>query len=223
MCGRFTLTVDRDDLIEQFALDLFPEEFSLRFNVSPTQPILSAVQSKEGRRAGYMKWGLVPYWVKDIKKWKPLINARSETIDEKASFKHLLQKRRCIVFADSFYEWKKTEAGEKIPYRIYLKNKKPFAFAGLWDRHNQGQVQTVTCTVLTTEANDVVKEVHDRMPVIFTDEHAIHQWLNVHEYTYKEVEELLKPLDSSFMDKYIVSSVVNSSKTDDQRCIEPMI
>ena len=106
MCGRFTLTVGPDDLIDEFQLELFPEDYQPSYNIAPTQQVLTAIHSKDGRRAGYMKWGLIPFWVKDPQKWKPIINARAETLEEKASFKHLLDRRRSILLADSFYEWK---------------------------------------------------------------------------------------------------------------------
>lgn len=222
MCGRFTLTVHPEELMEQFSLDLFPDDFQFRYNIAPTQPILTAVQKDGKRRAGYIHWGLVPSWVKEPKNWKPLINARSETVHEKASFKHLLNKRRCIIFADSFYEWKKSKDGHKIPYRIFLKSKKPFAFAGLWDRNHSNR-HPITCTILTTKANHIIQEVHDRMPVIFTDEVAIQKWLNVEEHPFDELTSLMAPIESEWMEKYVVSSIVNNTRNDNEKCIEPIV
>ena len=145
MCGRFTLTASREELIERFQLDLFPVDYMPSYNVAPSQQVLTAVQAQDRRRAGFLKWGLVPFWVKDPKQWKPLINARAESLHEKASFKHLLAKRRCIIFADSFYEWN-SRGGKRVPFRILLKEERPFAFAGLWDRNQHGDRVLTTCT-----------------------------------------------------------------------------
>lgn len=220
MCGRFTLTVSKEELMDQFQLDFFPDDFIPSYNVAPSQNVLSAVQAPNGRRAGFIKWGLVPFWVKDPKKWKPLINARAETLHEKPSFKHLLAKRRCVIFADSFYEWKSRD-GKRTPYRILLKEERPFAFAGLWDRNQHGEQVVTTCTIITTEPNDKVANVHDRMPVILQDD-GIEQWLNTERFTYNEVRGLLKPYSGDAMTLYPVSTIVNSPKNNSAECIVPI-
>lgn len=211
MCGRFTLTVEKEQLIDAFQLEFFPEEYEPSYNISPSQQVLAAVHTDAGRRAGYLKWGLVPFWVKDTKKWKPLINARSESVAEKASFKHLVNKRRCIIFADSFYEWK-TEEGRKTPYRILTKSEKPFAFAALWDRNRTETSDIVTCTILTTSANELVKDVHDRMPVILDNEEAVEVWLNVDEYNFNDAKEVMDPYPANKQKLYPVSTLVNSPR-----------
>lgn len=220
MCGRFTLTANREELIERFQLDLFPVDYMPSYNVAPSQQVLTAVQAQDRRRAGFLKWGLVPFWVKDPKKWKPLINARAESLHEKASFKHLLAKRRCIIFADSFYEWN-SRGGKRVPFRILLKEERPFAFAGLWDRNQHGDRVLTTCTIITTEANEKVSTVHDRMPVILQDD-AIERWLDTERFNYDEVRDLLRPFPADRMTLYRVSTLVNSPKNNDPECIMPV-
>jgi putative SOS response-associated peptidase YedK len=221
MCGRFTLTVNEQQLIDSFQLEFFPDEYEPSFNIAPSQPVLAAVDSESGRRAGFLKWGLIPNWVKDPKAWKPLINAKSETLTEKASFKQLLNKKRCIIFADSFYEWKK-ENGKKIPHRIMTKDERPIAFAGLWDRNRVGDKEMVTCTILTTSANEAVKDVHDRMPVILNGEEAVEMWLNTNQFSFNEAKEVMQPYPVEEQKLYIVSELVNSPKNNVPDCIRPI-
>ncbi|RDI43074.1 SOS response-associated peptidase [Falsibacillus pallidus] len=213
MCGRYTLNASKEDLIEQFLLDDFPELFEPSYNIAPTQNVLGAVQKKNERKAGYIKWGLVPYWVKDMKKWKPLINARAESIEEKPSYNKLLEKRRMIILADSFYEWS-TIDGSKQPYRIQLKEKRPFAFAALWDRNNED----TTCTIITTEANEDMAGIHERMPVILKDDSAIHHWLS--DSPFHDVKHLLIPIEDGSLTNYAVSSLVNSTRNVSKECIK---
>lgn len=221
MCGRFTLTVEPFELMDGFQLELFPEDYQPSFNIAPSHNILAAVQSNSGRKAGFLKWGLVPYWVKESKQWKPLINARAETIAEKASFRHLLNQKRCIIFADSFYEWKAV-GGQKSPYRIMRRDDKPFAFAGLWDRNSNSPKSQVTCTIITTDANPMVQNVHDRMPVILESASAIEAWINVKEASFQEAQSYIKPLPEELMKLYEVSSLVNSPISNGIECIQPI-
>ena len=219
MCGRFTLTADAEQLMALFQLSFFPEEYVPRFNISPSQQVLSAVKAAEGYKAGYLKWGLVPFWVKDAKKWKPLINARAESLEEKASFKHLLDKRRCIIFADGYYEWKE-EGGKKRPYRIVKQDGKPFAFAGLWDKNDGEAGGLPTCTIITVPANGELGEIHDRMPAIFTVREEIAAWLDKSK-PFPEVRPLLKTAPENLFYAYEVSPAVNSPKNESEACIRP--
>lgn len=221
MCGRFTLTADIRELVEAFGLDEFPGGVVPSYNIAPTQPVLAAVFSGGKRRAGRIRWGLVPFWVKYVKKWKPLINARSESLHERASFKHLVNKRRCIIFADSFYEWK-AENGKKTPYRVLLKSEKPFAFAALWDRNTAGGEELTTCTIITTDANPKIKPIHERMPVILDGNAAVEMWLNMDQYPYHEARKVLRPLPEVQVKAYAVSDYVNSAKNNDSECIRPV-
>jgi putative SOS response-associated peptidase YedK len=221
MCGRFTLTVPYEELIEQFLIDEVVDEWGPRFNVAPSQMVLSLISSKGKRRAGPIQWGLVPFWVKDQRKWKRLINARSESLEEKSSFKHLLDKRRTAILADSFYEWERRD-GKKQPYRFMMKDKEPFAFAGLWDKQEGEGTQLVSSTIITTAANDLVSPVHDRMPVILKGEESINRWLSTGETSFSEVKDLLRPYPSEEMTKYKVSQEVNSPRNDFEACVEPL-
>jgi putative SOS response-associated peptidase YedK len=221
LCGRFTLTVPFEEVKEQFLIDEVVNEWEPRFNVAPSQIVLSLISSGGKRKAGPIQWGLVPFWVKDERTWKPLINARSESLDEKASFKHLLNKRRTAILADSFYEWERKD-GKKQPHRFMLKNKEPFAFAGLWDRKENDDSSVVSATIITTTANELVSPVHDRMPVILKGEDSISKWLSTGEYRFSEIKHLLKPISAEEMTVYKVSEEVNSPKNDFQSCVEPL-
>jgi putative SOS response-associated peptidase YedK len=221
MCGRFTLHTSLEELLEYFNIASMDDmEMAYRYNIAPSQDILAIVQGKEGNRAGFLKWGLVPSWAKDPKMGYNMINARAESIHEKPSFKKLIRRRRCIIAADGFYEWKK-EGSQKQPYYIRMKNQQLFSFAGLWDRwEHDGKILT-TCTVITTKANDCMESIHDRMPVILTRE-AESIWLD----RSVEDEALLKPLlipyDAKEMEAFPVSSRVNHAKVDAADMIQPI-
>ncbi|WP_409251092.1 SOS response-associated peptidase [Bacillus sp. SCS-153A] len=221
MCGRYTLTTPYEELMEQFLIDEVVDEWGPRFNVAPSQMVFSVIANKGKRRAGPIQWGLVPFWVKDPRKWKPLINARSESLEEKASFKHLLNKRRTAILADSFFEWERKD-GKKQPYRFMLKDKEPFAFAGLWDKQDSGGSVVVSSTIITTDANELVSPVHDRMPVILKGEENINKWLSTSEFEFNDVRDLLKPFPADLMTKYRVSQEVNSPRNDFEACVESL-
>lgn len=167
MCGRFTLTVDPADLQDTFGDYVFPSQFAPRFNISPTQPVL-AIPNDGKNKADFFMWGLIPSWAKDPTIGSRLINARGETLAEKPSFRGSFKYKRCLILADGFYEWK-TQPGSKIktPYFIYMKDRKPFVFAGLWDTWNSPDGSSVrSCTIITTEPNELMSTLHNRMPVI---------------------------------------------------------
>ncbi|MFI8687504.1 SOS response-associated peptidase [Rossellomorea sp. NPDC077527] len=216
MCGRFSLTTPLEELVKQYLIDEFVEEWQPRYNIAPSQSVLSLISHKGKRRAGEITWGLVPNWA-NRSKWKPLINARSETLLDKPSFKSLVHSKRMVIFADGFYEWKKDETG-KTPIRFQLKGEEPFVFAGLWDRNGEA----TTSTILTTEANPLVSHVHERMPVMLTNREDIEKWLNTEEYSYEEASSVLKPLPDERMKGYQVSTIVNSPKNDLSECIIPI-
>ncbi|BCB04437.1 SOS response-associated peptidase [Bacillus sp. KH172YL63] len=216
MCGRYSLTTPLEELVKQYLIDEFIDEWEPRYNIAPTQKVLSLISHKGKRRAGSITWGLVPRWA-DREKWKPLINARSETLLEKASFKSLVHQNRMVIFADGFFEWKR-QKGEKIPVRFQLKNEKPFVFAGLWERNGDMH----TSTILTTEANPLVGNVHDRMPVILSEQEDIEKWLNTEAYSFEEASSILKPYRQDEMKAYEVSKAVNSPKNDSAECIVPV-
>ncbi len=218
MCGRFTLETSKE-LIES-ELKVVVEELLPNYNIAPSQKVLSIVGSREGRKAGYLKWGLVPSWAKETKIGSKMINARSETVDEKPSFKRLLTRRRCLIVADSFYEWKR-EGNQKQPYRITVNAGELFTFAGLWDRWESNEEEIVSCTILTTIPNKLMRDIHDRMPVIL-DEKAQELWLDSALEDKSTLKRLLTPYDSDKMNAFPVSSKVNNPQYNDASLIKPI-
>ena len=167
MCGRFTLTVDPAELQEAFADYRFPSQFAPRFNIAPSQPVL-AIPNDGRNAADFFVWGLIPSWSKDPSIGGRLINARGETVAEKPSFRGSFKYKRCLIPADGFYEWKLQPGTKiKIPHFIHMKDRAPFAFAGLWDEwHSPDGSSIRSCTIITTEPNALMAGIHDRMPVI---------------------------------------------------------
>ena len=212
MCGRFTLFLDAETLLEEFNLAEVPADLPPRYNIAPSMP-LAVVTSAEPRRAEWMRWGLVPSWAKDPDIGNRMINARSETLLEKPSFKNAFQRRRCLILADGFYEWKRGEGkSPSMPYYFRLTDGKPFAFAGLWESWKSPEGEDLrTCTIITCAANAVVATIHDRMPVILLPEIA-DQWLLPS--PVEKLQPLLAPLDPTRMTAYPVSREVNSPATD---------
>ncbi len=199
-----------------------------RFNVAPTQPIITIRLADSGARTLDMKrWGLIPSWSKDGTSAARMINARAETLTEKPSFKEAFEKRRCLVPADGFYEWR-MEDGKKQPFRIGMKGGDVFAFAALWESwkarqdgygYEEGDI-VETVTIITTDANDKLRPIHHRMPVILpSEEYAA--WLDPANDTSK-CQKLLKPYPVEPMAFYRVGTHVNNARNDDKRCIEPL-
>ncbi|NLP49135.1 SOS response-associated peptidase [Bacillus sp. RO1] len=219
MCGRFSLTTELHKLEERFFLENTNTlEYSISYNIAPGQPILAIVKGENKNRAGYLHWGLVPSFAKDKKIGYKMINARAETLHEKVSFRKLLERKRCIIPADGFYEWKK-QNGDKKPIRFTKTNEQPFAFAGLWDRWVTKDEEMVSCTLITTRPNKLVEDVHDRMPVILKEEYE-KDWLSRHVLTSSQLATMLQPFDAGRMKSYEVSSIVNSPKNNSPGCIE---
>lgn len=222
MCGRFTLTVNPGELQDMFNEYTFPEQFAPRFNIAPTQPVL-AISNDGKHRADFFMWGLIPSWSKDPSIANKLINARGETIAEKPSFRGSFKYKRCLIPADGFYEWKaQTDSKSKTPYFIHMKDRKPFALAGLWDEWHSPEGDTIrTCTIITTEPNDLMKTLHNRMPVILNPkDYAV--WLNTAPQTPDDLLHLIKPFLSEKMSAYPVSSMVNSPHNDRSELILPL-
>ncbi|MGD6874057.1 SOS response-associated peptidase [Sutcliffiella horikoshii] len=221
MCGRFSLTTELHKLEERFFLENAKNlEYQISYNIAPGQPILAIVKGEFKNRAGYLHWGLVPSFAKDKKIGYKMINARAETLHEKVSFRKLLERKRCIIPADGFYEWKK-QNGEKKPIRFTQSNEQPFAFAGLWDRWVTKDEEMVSCTLVTTRPNKLVEGVHDRMPVILKEEHE-KIWLSRQELTRSEISDMLQPFEADHMQAYEVSAVVNSPRNNGPECIESL-
>lgn len=219
MCGRYTLTRKEGEIAEHVAVQE-SLRFEPRYNIAPTQTV-PVVVSDGDRTLRNLRWGLIPFWSKDISIGARMINARSETLSEKPSFRKLFEGRRCLVPADGFYEWVKTGGG-KAPVRIRLATKGLFCFAGLWDswRSPDGS-ELQSFTVITTTANELLRPVHDRMPVILKEK-DFDLWLNPTERRKEALQPLLRSFQSEEMEYYPVSTLVNSPRNDDPKCIEPL-
>lgn len=219
MCGRFVQKVDLREAAKIFDAIVEGEQ-KINYNVAPRQPI--AVIMEDGKRKIVeMLWGLVPRWAKDASIANKLINARSETVAEKPSFRDSFKSRRCLIIADGFYEWQ-TKDGIKKPFYIYMKDKKPFGMAGLYDLwKDENGKEITTCTIITTEANEFMKSLHHRMPVIISPENYNH-WLDPAERDTSKIGSLMKPWDSNEMDAYEVGILVNSAGYNSAECINPL-
>lgn len=222
MCGRFTLTADPADLQEVFYWVNFGNaDISPRYNIAPTQGV--AVVANTGKnQIDFFTWGLVPKWAKDPYIGSRMINARCETLAEKPSFRSAYRYRRCLILADGFYEWQKIPGSTiKIPTLIRMMDGQPFAFAGLWeDWHSPDGSQILSTTIITTEPNELVKPIHNRMPVILPpDQYQI--WLSPGEMSPTHLDPLLRPYDTSTMEAFTVSKLVNNPKYDSPECVQP--
>jgi putative SOS response-associated peptidase YedK len=221
MCGRFTLTAEVSALQENFPWLYIPPEISPRYNIAPTQPV-AVVANDEKNKLDFFHWGLIPSWAKDAEIGNRMINARAETLAEKPSFKAAFRRRRCLILADGFYEWQKQPASKvKTPMYIRLASNKPFAFAGLWEVWNSKDGSMIlSCTIITTEPNELMQSIHNRMPVILPAE-AYQTWLEPGDQNPSLLATLLKPYPADQMVAYPVSALVNSPANDLPQCIEP--
>lgn len=221
MCGRFTITLPASILQEELGLGEMPEEWKLRFNVAPTQPI-PVVRDEKTRKVEYMYWGLIPSWAKDISIGQKLINARSETLTEKPSFRNAFQRRRCLILADGFYEWRRPagKTGPAIPFYFRRKDKRPFTFAGLWEYWTScGGDELFSTTIITCQANALIAEIHPRMPVILPEDDF---WDWIKPGTTPQLQQMLVPYDEKMMTAYEVSKMVNSGQCDNADLIKPI-
>jgi len=214
MCGRFTLTVDPADLQEAFPQYSFPAEGKPRFNIAPTQPVL-ALPNTPALAADYFTWGLIPSWAKDPSIGSRLINARAETLAEKPSFRGGYKYKRCLIFADGFYEWKAQPGTKfKIPHFIHLKSGLPFTFAGLWDAWQAPDGSLVkSCAIITTEPNELMAALHNRMPVILPPS-VYEQWLDPAPQKPETLQGLLTQYPTDEMTAHPVSTLVNRPAND---------
>jgi putative SOS response-associated peptidase YedK len=218
MCGRFTLTVDPAQIQETFSAYLFPPQFAPRYNIAPSQPVL-AIPNDERNAADFFLWGLIPMWAKDPSIASRLINARSETLAEKPSFRGSFKYKRCLILADGFYEWKAAGKKTKTPYYIYMKDRRPFAFAGLWDVWESPDGSSLkTCTIITTEPNELMATLHNRMPAILRPRDYA-QWLDPSPQTPERLMPLLKPYPAEEMAAHPVSTLVNNPANDSPQLI----
>ena len=219
MCGRYSL-ICIDDLGNRFRVFNPMIGSRSRFNIAPGSE-MPVIIHEEKNELVIMKWGMVPHWTKDIQTAKRPINARAETLSEKPSFKGLLKNRRCLVPASGFFEWKK-EGSKKIPFYIHLLKSPLFAFAGLYDRWTDPEGNLVfTYTIITTEPNDLIAKIHNRMPSILLPENE-DRWLSKTPLSAGDLKEILTPFPAENMSMYPVSPLVNTPVTDDERIIRPM-
>jgi putative SOS response-associated peptidase YedK len=223
VCGRFSASFQFGEIKVRWNLQRDFPLFTARYNIAPSQEVPIIVRNEDRNEIKPMRWGLVPSWAQDRSIGQRMINARAETLLEKSSFKQLVATRRCLVPADGFYEWRR-EGNRKVPMWIYLKSREPFAFAGLWDywRDPAGDKELYSFTIITTEANALLRPIHNRMPVIY-DKEMGKQWL---EESFGDqpmiLAAVLQPLPSELMEAHEVSTLVNSPDNDTTACIEPV-
>ncbi len=225
MCGRYTLTSKGDEVALLFDLSEIPS-LPPRYNLAPTQEAAVVRVPAPGalRNLDFLRWGLVPYWADDPKIGNRMINARSEGVADKPAYRWSFRKQRCLIPTDGFYEWKK-EGKLKQPYHIRRKDRRPFAFAGLWARWKpkeggDGQLLD-TFTIITTDSNELIRPLHDRMPVIL-DRESFDLWLDPAVDDRERLQQLLVPYDGSVMETVPVSRAVNSPANDGPDCMEPL-
>ena len=221
MCGRFALTVDPADLQDAFPEFIFPAQGTPRYNIAPSQPIL-ALPNDGTNQADFFVWGLIPSWSKDPSIGNRMINARAETLAEKPAFRSAYKYHRCLIFADGFFEWQaRPGLKSKVPHFIRLKLGAPFAFAGLWEHWQSADGSEVrSATIITTEPNELMASIHNRMPVILKpDTYA--QWLDSAPQSPNRLNNLLVPYPSGEMEAYPVSTLVNSPGNDRAECVLP--
>ncbi len=224
MCGRISVALNKDDLIKILnnRYDINEEEIDYelpRFNVAPSDNVLSIINDGKNYRVGKLQWGFIPFWAKDDKFIS--INAKAETLSSKPMFKDAYKNKRCTILADGFYEWKK-ENNRKIPYRFILKDQNIVPLAGLWSPFIKTDgTKIFTCTIITTTPNELMAPIHDRMPLILTKENE-KIWLNPEITDDDLLNSLLKPYPSMQMDAYEVSSIVNNPKNSSPDCIKPL-
>jgi putative SOS response-associated peptidase YedK len=220
MCGRFTITIEPAFFQQELDLGQVPSEWTPRYNTAPSQDI-PVVLDKDSRDVEMLRWGLIPFWAKDEKIGYRMINARSETIQEKPSFRNAFKQRRCLILADGFYEWQKQSgSAPKVPFYFQLADGAPFAFAGIWETWNPAQDEMVrSCAIITTEPNDLVAVAHDRMPVML-DKDMMWAWLE--EKPADDLQAMLAPYPAEKMRAHPVGLAVNNPKNDSAECVRPL-
>jgi putative SOS response-associated peptidase YedK len=231
MCGRFSLSTSGAALAEQFALPEVPE-LAPRYNIAPTQPVAAvraqnapASETGSPRTLTLLRWGLVPHWARDPSIGGHMFNARAETVAEKPAFRAAFTARRCLVLADGFYEWQAAASGprkgHKQPFFIHMQDQRPFAMAGLWEHWQAGDQVIESCTIITTEPNDLVASIHSRMPVIVApDAYAL--WLDPQMQQPEPLLALLRPYPAAAMASYPVSRTVNNVRNEVPECRAPL-
>lgn len=217
MCSRYKLITPTGVIVADFNIRAGRPNLEARYNIAPTQAAPVVRRTPSGRQLALLRWGLIPSWAKDSKFAASTINARAETVAEKPAFREALKSRRCLVIADGFYEWK-TETGGKQPYLFARKDDRPMAFAGLWERWEKGPRENEpgpieSFTIIVTSSNDLVRTVHDRMPVIL-DPADFDAWLDAERHEPAQVLDLLKPYPADDMKAEPVSRKLNNVRNE---------
>ncbi len=222
MCGRFTLNATTEQLLDFFPGLIIPEQYAPRYNIAPTQPV-AVIANNHPDQLDFFVWGLVPSWAKDPGIGSKMINARAETLTEKPAFRAAFRRRRCLIPATGFYEWRQDPEGKsKTPIYLYLKDGRPLSFAGLWESWNGPDGSNIlSCTIITTSPNPLMATIHNRMPVILPPS-AYAQWLDPGEPPSGGLLALLQPYPQEQMAAYPVSKLVNSPANDSPECIVPL-
>jgi putative SOS response-associated peptidase YedK len=222
MCGRFVQYSHPEVYANHFGAELACEKSGPRYNLAPTQPVLAVRQTEEGTRELVpLRWGLVPSWSKGPDNRFSMINARAETVDSKPAYRNAFKRRRCLIPSEGFYEWKAGEQG-KTPYLIRRTDGAPFGMAGLWETWRDPDGEPLeSCTVIVTDANDLVRSLHDRMPVILAPEDYA-AWLDPHTKDTARLLKMLRPAESTAWELRQVSRKVNSPKNDSTDLLEPV-
>ncbi len=222
MCGRFTLRTPANIVKDMFGLEPLPE-LRPRYNIAPTQPIAVVRSEDAERRLHMLRWGLIPWWAKDVSIGNRLINARAETVATKPAYRESFEQRRCLIPADGFYEWQRLGNGRKQPFHVDLSTGDPFAFAGVWDRWRDPVSDAVTesCALITIEANSVVAPIHHRMPVMLPPS-SFAAWLEP-DAQPEGLQEMLRPIAGERVRATPVSVLVNRPENDDPRCLDPVV
>ncbi|MBD1927904.1 SOS response-associated peptidase [Trichocoleus sp. FACHB-90] len=222
MCGRFSQSKSTETIAQVFQVSNVPP-LTPRYNIAPTQQIQTILQNAEQpqREFQMLHWGLIPSWAKDPKMGARMINARAETVTEKPSFRAAFKQRRCLILADGFYEWQQQEKN-KQPFYFRMNDERPFAFAGLWEHWKSGDGEVIdSCTILTTEPNDLMRPVHNRMPVII-DPKDYDLWLDTEVKKPELLQPLLHPYSAEEMTAYPVSTKVNKPVNDSAELINSL-
>jgi putative SOS response-associated peptidase YedK len=220
VCGRFVMITDLSAIVDEFGIVHVSGDVRPSYNIAPGSTV-AAVINDGSNRLVHFRWGLVPSWARDPAMGSRLINARGETVAEKPSFRAAFKKRRCLIVASGFYEWQRRTSG-KIPMYISLKSEKPFGFAGLFETWQSPEGEVLrTCTIITTDANELIRPIHDRMPVIIPPGQAP-RWLDPSTEDTTHLLSLLAPYPESGMTAYAVSPLVNSPLHDSPLCITPV-
>ncbi len=220
MCGRFTFVISYAEILNHFKIDKEMNRFPPNFNASPGQKIPVVLTAGNLRVLDSYRWGLIPHWANDPEIGNRMINARAETIAEKPSFRGAFFSQRCLVVADGFYEWKSESEG-KVPYYVKLRDRPVFGFAGLWEQWMSPEGKTVkSCTIITAEPNELMRKIHNRMPVILPKE-SEPAWLDPSNKDKTSLLSVLKPYESSSMEAYEVSRAVNDTLNNSEECIKP--